>query len=59
MLQNVVWCQITWSKCMLCNILKYCPQALDIHGQRALQLILFFIYDFIIIENMLLNVFLQ
>jgi len=24
MLQNVLWCQITWSKCMLCNILEYC-----------------------------------
>jgi hypothetical protein len=22
MLQNALWCQITWSKCMLCNIEK-------------------------------------
>ena len=36
MLQNA-----TWSKCMLCNILEYCSQTLDIHGQRVLQLILF------------------
>jgi hypothetical protein len=30
-------------KCMLhvCNILEYCSQILEIHGQRALQLILF------------------
>ena len=41
MLQNALWCQITWSKCMLCNILEYCSQTLDIHGQRVLQLILF------------------
>jgi hypothetical protein len=41
MLQNVLWCQITWSKYMLCNILEYCSQTLDIHGQRVLQLILF------------------
>jgi hypothetical protein len=26
---------------MLCNILEYCSQALDIHGHRILQLILF------------------
>jgi hypothetical protein len=32
MLQNALWCQITWSKCMLCNILEYCSQTLDIHG---------------------------
>ena len=44
---------------MLGNILEYCSQTLDIHGQRVLQLILFFIYDFIVIGNMLLNVFLQ
>jgi hypothetical protein len=41
LLQNALWCQITWSKCMLCNILEYCSQTLDIHGQRVLQLILF------------------
>ena len=41
MLQNALWCHITWSKCMLCNILEYCFQTLDIHGQRVLQLILF------------------
>jgi hypothetical protein len=41
MLQNALWCQITWSKCTLCNILEYCSQTLDIHGQRVLQLILF------------------
>jgi hypothetical protein len=41
MLQNSLWCQITWSKCMLCNILEYCSQTLDIHAQRVLQLILF------------------
>ena len=41
MLQNALWCQITWSKCMLCNILEYCSQTLDIQGQRVLQLILF------------------
>jgi hypothetical protein len=23
MVQNALWCQITWSKCMLCNILEY------------------------------------
>jgi hypothetical protein len=30
-----------YSKCgkNICNILKYCSQALDIHGQRVLQLI--------------------
>jgi hypothetical protein len=32
MLQNALWCQITWSKCMLCNILEYCSQTLDIHN---------------------------
>ena len=42
MLQSALWCQITWSKCMLCNILEYCSQTLDIHGHRVLQLILFF-----------------
>jgi hypothetical protein len=41
MLQNALWCQITWSKCMYCNILEYCSQTLDIHGHRVLQLILF------------------
>ena len=45
MLQNALWCQITWSKCMLCNILESdCSETLDIqnvHGQRVLQLILF------------------
>ena len=30
MLRNALWCQITWSKCMLCNILEYCSQTLDI-----------------------------
>ena len=44
MLQNALWCQITWSKCMLCNILEYCSQTLDIHGQRVLQLILFYLW---------------
>ena len=42
MLQNALWCQITWSKCMLCNILKYCSQTLDIHGHGVLQLIFCF-----------------
>jgi hypothetical protein len=51
MLQNALWCQITWSKCMLCNILEYFSQTLDIYGQRVLQLI-FFIDDFIIIGDM-------
>ena len=46
MLQNALWCQITWSKCMLCNILEYCTQTLDIHGQRVLQLILFLFMTF-------------
>jgi hypothetical protein len=41
MLQNALWCQITWSKCMLCNILEYSSQTLDIHGQGVLQLISF------------------
>jgi hypothetical protein len=40
-LQHALWCQITWSKCMLCNILEYCSQTLDIHGHIVLQLILF------------------
>ena len=40
-LQNALWCQSTWSKCMLCTILEYCSPTLDIHGQRVLQLILF------------------
>ena len=39
--QNALWCQITWSKCMLCTILGYCSQTLDIHGHRVLRLILF------------------
>ena len=49
MLQNALWCQITWSKCMLCNILEHCSQTLDIHGQRVLQLILFLfmIYNYL------------
>ena len=42
MLQNALWCQITWSKDMLCNILEYCFQTLDIHGHQVLQLIFFF-----------------
>jgi hypothetical protein len=42
MLQNALWCHITWSKCMLCNILEYCSQTLDIHGHQVLQLIFFF-----------------
>jgi hypothetical protein len=50
MLQNALWCQITWSKCMLCNILEYCSQTLDIHGHIATHFI--FIYDFIIIGDM-------
>ena len=41
MLQNEMWCQITWLKCMMCNILELCPQTLDKYGQRVLQLILF------------------
>jgi hypothetical protein len=41
LIQNALWYQITWSKWMLCNILEYCSQTLDIHGQRVLQLILF------------------
>ena len=32
-------CQITWSKYMLCNILEYCSQTLDIHEQMILQFI--------------------
>ena len=50
MIQNALWCQISWSKCMLhvCNILEYCSQTLEIHGQRAF----IFIYDLIIIGNM-------
>jgi hypothetical protein len=51
MLQNAFWCQITWSKCMLCNILEYCSQTLDIHGP-SVTTHLIFIYDFIIIGNM-------
>ena len=35
MLQNALWCQITWLKCMLSNILEYCSQTLDIHGHRV------------------------
>jgi hypothetical protein len=58
MLQNALWCQITWSKCMLCNILEYCSQTLDIHG-HGIATHFIFVYDFIIIGNMLLNVFLQ
>ena len=50
MLQNALWCQITWLKCMLCNILGFYSQTLDIHGQRVLQLIYF--YDFIVMGNM-------
>ena len=50
MLQNELWCQITWSKCMLCT--KYTwTEGIATH--------FFFFYDFIIIGNMLLNVFLQ
>jgi hypothetical protein len=41
MLQNALWCHITRSKCMLCNILEYCSQTLNIQGHRVLQLILF------------------
>jgi hypothetical protein len=41
MSQNALWCQITWLKFMLSNILEYCSQTLDIHGHRVLQLILF------------------
>jgi hypothetical protein len=41
MLQNEMWCQITWLKCMMCNILELCSQTLDKYGQRVLQLILF------------------
>jgi hypothetical protein len=44
MLQNALWCQITWSKCMLCNILEYCSQTLDIHGHQVLQLIFSTLY---------------
>ena len=41
MLQNALWYQNTGSKCMLCSILEYCSQTLDIHRHRVLQLILF------------------
>ena len=41
MIQNALWYQITWSKWKLWNILQYCSQTLDMHGQRVLQLILF------------------
>ena len=42
MLQNEMWCQNTWLKCMICNILELCSQTLDKYGQRrVLQLILF------------------
>jgi hypothetical protein len=46
MIQNALWCQVTWSKCMLCDILEYCSQTLDIHGQRVSQLILFLFMTF-------------
>ena len=49
MIQNALWCQITWSKCMLCDILEYCSQTLDIHGQRVLQLILFLFMTFLLL----------
>jgi hypothetical protein len=38
---NALWYQIAWSKWMLCNILEYCSQTLDMHGQRVVQLIVF------------------
>jgi hypothetical protein len=41
MIQNALWYHITWSKWMLCNILEYCSQTLDMHGLSVLQLILF------------------
>jgi hypothetical protein len=41
MIQHALWYQITWSKWMLCNILEYCSQTLDMHEQRVLKLILF------------------
>ena len=49
MLQNALWCQITWSKCMLCNILEYCSQTLDIQWTEGIATHFIFIYDFIII----------
>jgi hypothetical protein len=51
MISPALWCQITWSKCMLCNILEYCSQTLDIHGQRVLQLILFLFMTFLRCET--------
>ena len=59
MLQNALWCQITWSKCMLCNILEYCSQTTGYTWTEGIATHFIFIYDFIIIGNMLLNVFLQ
>ena len=59
MLHNALWCQITWSKCMLCNILIYCSQNTGYTWTEGIATHFIFIYDFIIIGNMLLNVFLQ
>ena len=50
--------RLQWSKCMLCNILEYCSQTLDIQWTEGIATHFIFIYDFIIIGNMLLNVFL-
>jgi hypothetical protein len=37
---------------MSCNILEYCSQTLDIHGQGGIATHFIFIYDFIIIGDM-------
>jgi hypothetical protein len=37
MLQNVLWCQITWSKCMLCNILEY-TETIKIYEEKFVVL---------------------
>ena len=42
---------------MLYNILEYCSQTLDIHGTPGIATHFILIFDFIIIGNMLLNVF--
>jgi hypothetical protein len=59
MLQNALWCQITWSKYMLCNYFGILLPNTGYTWTEGIATHFIFIYDFIIIGNMLLNVFLQ
>ena len=57
MLQNALWCQITWSKCMLCNILEYLLPNTGYTWTEGIATHFIFIYDFNYLEYVIECVF--